>query len=655
MAIITLSGVTKSYAGHDVLRGVDLQIDPRERIALVGANGAGKSALLRLIAGRETPDDGTVQRGRRVRIGYLAQEASFHSRHTLREALLDAFANLRQQQERMQALEAELAAAGSNPAAWSPETLEQYTSLLERFEHQGGYNYEQRTEQVLSGLGFERERWDRPARELSGGQRTRAHLGRLLLEEPDVLLLDEPTNHLDLTTTEWLENFLINWPNVLIVVSHDRYFLDRVTRRTVELIDGKAEDYPAAYSRYVVLRGERYARRHKEFVAQQQEIAKTEEFIRRFKAGQRAREARGRQTRLNRVERLADAPNQEHLRLNLTTASASGQVVLATTRLRIGFKDKQLLRVPNTQLRRGAKVALLGPNGSGKSTLLRTLVGELPPLGGAFEWGHNVQIGYYAQAHEGLNTRRTVLDEILDARPMDEGEARGFLARYLFSADDVFKQISELSGGERSRVALAKLTLQPSNVLLLDEPTNHLDIPARQVLEEVLRDYKGTLIMVSHDRYFISAVADAIWAIEDGVVRMYQGGYADYLTLREQGRFQAEEPEPAVPTATARRKRKPARAAATPATPVPARVAWQPPIAALVEQVTDLERTLARTTDGLTYIGARDLSALVELGRTQQAQQAELVQATDALISTLRQELHSNLLEEAEQRQPSHG
>ncbi|HEY8285019.1 MAG TPA: ABC-F family ATP-binding cassette domain-containing protein [Chloroflexota bacterium] len=647
MAIVTVSGVTKTYGGHEVLRGVDLQIDPKERIALVGPNGAGKSTLLRIIAGREPPDDGTVQRGRRLRVGYLAQEANFQSRSTLREGLLEAFAGLRRQQERLRELEAEFAAAGSNPAAWSPETLEQYTSLMERFEHQGGYDYEQRVERILSGLGFERERWDRPARELSGGQRTRAHLGRLLLEEPEVLLLDEPTNHLDLTTTEWLENFLASWPEVLVVVSHDRYFLDRVTRRTVELVGGMAESYPAPFTRYLALRAERYARRHKEFVAQQEEIAKTEEFIRRFRAGQRAREARGRQTRLDRVERLVDAPVGEHLRPRLAAASASGQVVLATTRLRIGFKDHQLLRLPNTQLRRGSRVALIGPNGSGKSTLLRTLMGELPPLGGAFEWGHNVQLGYYAQAHEGLNLRHTVLEEILEARPMEEGEARSFLARYLFSAEEVFKRVGELSGGERSRVALAKLTLQPANLLLLDEPTNHLDIDARQVLEGVLHDYPGTLIMVSHDRYFISAVADTVWAVEDGVVRIYAGDYDDYLALREQGRYQPEEPDPA-PTATARRKARAPRAPIAAVAAVEPVVAWEEPIAGLAERVATLEREVLAATDSLTYVGARDVSTMLDLARTRQRRQGELQAATESLLTALREELRRNPLHEVD-------
>jgi ATP-binding cassette, subfamily F, member 3 len=640
MPVVTISGVTKSYAGNKILRGIELQVEPKERLALVGANGAGKSTLLRIIAGREHADDGSVQRGRRVRVGYLAQEANFQSKHTLRDALLEAFGGLRQQQERLRELEAEFAAAGTNPAAWNSETLEQYTELMERFEQHGGYDYEQRTEQILSGLGFERERWDRPARELSGGQRTRAHLGRLLLEEPDLLLLDEPTNHLDLATIEWLENFLSSWPRALIVVSHDRYFLNRVTQHTVELVDGKAESYPAPYTRFLALREERYARRHKEFVAQQETIAKTEEFIRRFKAGQRAREARGRQTRLDRVERLADVPRTGQLHLNIESAPASGQVVLATTRLRIGFKDNQLLRVANTQILRGAKIAVLGPNGSGKSTLLRTLEGAHPPLGGAFEWGHNVLVGYYAQAHEGLNPKRTALQEIMDARPMSEDAARAFLARFMFTEEDVFKHVGNLSGGERSRVALAKLTLQPANVLLLDEPTNHLDIPARQVLEDVLSEYEGTVIMVSHDRYFVSAVSDQIWAVEDGVVRIYDGTYDEYLKLREQGRYQLEV-EDTKPTPAQRKKNKPAKKAAA-ISPPAAHIEWPEPIAGQLEEVVALEHAVRTAIDRLAYPGARSLDEMVALAREEGEQSARLAAATETLIESFRRELHSS-------------
>jgi len=651
MALITLAGVAKNYGGHEVLRDLGLQIDPRERVALVGANGAGKSTLLRIIAGRESPDAGEVQRARRIRLGYLTQEASFHSRHTLREALLEVFSGLRQQAQRLRELEAALAAAGTDPAAWQSETLEQYTTLMERFEHQGGYDYEQRTERVLGGLGFERDRWERPASELSGGQRTRAHLGRLLLEEPDVLLLDEPTNHLDLATIEWLEGFLGSWPNALVVVSHDRYFLDRVTRRTVELLDGHAESYPAPYGRFMELRVARYARQHKEFSAQQGEIARQEEFIRRNQAGQRAREARGRQTKLDRVERVEDAPTQEAMRVVFPPATPSGQAVLATTRLRIGYEATQLLRVPNTQVRRGSKIALLGPNGSGKSTLLRTLIGQTPALGGAFEWGHNVQLGYYAQGHEGLNLRHTILQEIMEARPMSEGEARGFMARFLFTEEDIFKHLGNLSGGERSRVALAKLALRPSNVLLLDEPTNHLDIPARQVLEEVLRSYDGTILMVSHDRYFISAIAGEIWAIEDGVARIYQGTYSEYLTLRQDGRYQPEDAPPPERKAAAR----PRRTKAQPEAPSPfveRRSEWDGPLAELAADARGLERQVLERTGSLAAPGDRGLAELAELALGGRAQREALAAAHEALVSALWEELRRDPLPASPERQP---
>ena len=422
---ITLSGVTKSYAGHEVLRGVDLQIDPKERIALVGANGAGKSTLLRIISGREHVDDGIVQRHRRASVGYLAQEATFQSKHTLREALLEAFAGLRQQQAQLRELEAELAAAGTNPAAWSAETLERYTELMERFEQRGGYSYEQRLEQVLTGLGFAREQWERPARELSGGQRTRAHLGRLLLEEPDILLLDEP----DQSPRSEHDRMARKLPHRLAADSDRRVARPLLPGQGDEAHDRDCRRHagklPAPYTRYLALRDERYARRHKDFVAQQETIAKTKECVRRFRAGQRAREARGRQTRLDRVERLADARRT-------TDSFQSGQ--RPDQRPGRAGNHAAAHRLPGEAAAARGQHAGAARRGSrcwaercGKSSLLRTLIGELPPLGGAFEWGHNVQPGYYAQAHEGLDPKRTAVQEIVNARPSGpEDAARSF-------------------------------------------------------------------------------------------------------------------------------------------------------------------------------------------------------------------------------------
>jgi ATP-binding cassette subfamily F protein 3 len=418
--------------------------------------------------------------------------------------------------------------------------LERYAEVQEKVEHAGGYTIEPNIRRVLDGLGFSREQQEAPATYLSGGQQTRAALGKLLLLEPDLLLLDEPTNHLDLEALEWLEGYLHSWRGSMIVVSHDRYFLDRVTTRTLEVAETHLDEYPGNYSKYVRLRGERLARWAKEYEEQQEYIARTEEFIRRYKAGQRSKEARGRQTLLDRMERIERPPIDQRLSFKIGARIESGQIVLATDGLVAGIPAAPetgsgiSVLVPDTTIERGERIGLLGANGSGKTTLLRTIVGQLQSTAGAVRLGHNVQIGYYAQTHEGLRMRSTLVDEIRQVSHLSEEGARSYLGRFLFSGDDVFKSIGSLSGGERSRVALAKLTLEGANFLVLDEPTNHLDLPARQVLEEILAQYDGTMIFVSHDRYFVDALATRLWVLEDGAIRVFDGNYTRYRLRQAQ-------------------------------------------------------------------------------------------------------------------------
>ncbi|MFL5694075.1 MAG: ABC-F family ATP-binding cassette domain-containing protein, partial [Ktedonobacteraceae bacterium] len=515
------------------------QINENDRIGLVGPNGAGKSTLLNILAGREEPDEGNIAIARNTRVGYLAQVTDFQPENTLREEMLTVFTGIRAWEQELNELAHQLAIPGvQNELTQHEQLLQCYADLQLRFEHAGGYTYENRVDQVLDGLGFTREQQASPVMHLSGGQQTRAALGKLLLQEPDLLLLDEPTNHLDLAALEWLETYLTGWKGALVVVAHDRYFLDKIVSRTIEMAFGRIEEYPGNYTTYLRLREERMERRMREYSAQQAQIAHTEEFIRRYKAGQRSREARGRQKLLDRLERVERPQDFPEMHFEFSSIVDSGLVVISTQKLAAGYisatKERtELVRVADLELLRGDRVGLLGPNGSGKTTLLRTIIGELPPVAGQVHPGHNVRIGYYSQSHAGLNAERSILDEIRQVSTLSEEGARTFLGRFLFSGDDVFKPIGALSGGERSRIALAKLTLQGSNLLILDEPTNHLDLQSRQFLEEVLGEFEGTLLFVSHDRYFIDRLATKVWVIEDGILIPYMGNYTEYRTRKQ--------------------------------------------------------------------------------------------------------------------------
>ena len=545
MSIAVITDLTKSYGAELIIQGVSFRVDARDRIGLVGPNGAGKTTLLNLLAGRLEPDSGEIAYAQGTVIGYLPQVAEFHPHNTLYEEMLASLEHVHAWEREMSDLAERMGDpnALAQPDAYNA-VLERYAELQGRFEHAGGYTLEQRVQQVLDGLGFSREQQSAPAAHLSGGQQTRAALGKLLLREPELLLLDEPTNHLDLAALEWLEGYLTAWQGSVIVVSHDRYFLDCVTERTIEVDHHRAEVYPGNYSKYVQLRAEKLERWEKEYEAQQEYIARTEEFVRRYKAGQRSKEARGRQKMLDKLERIERPPVTGALKFRMGAQIESGQTVLTTDKLVVGYPPSARgagvrVSVADTQVQRGERIGLIGPNGGGKTTLLRTLIGKIPPLEGRAVLGHNVQIGYYAQTHEHLNPRATLLDEIRHSSSLSEEGARSYLGRFLFSGDDVFKPIGALSGGERSRLALAKLTLQGANFLVLDEPTNHLDLPARQVLEEVLASYDGTLIFVSHDRYFVDALATTVWMLEDGAITTHVGNYTAWRNRKAQAQSAA--------------------------------------------------------------------------------------------------------------------
>ncbi len=551
--ILTVHDLAKAFGPDEIFRDVSFQVADREHVALVGVNGAGKSTLLRIVAGIDAPSQGEVSIARGARMAVLAQEARFDSDRTVRQEAHRAFAEALHALERMRELETAMQGASG---AEIDDLFQEYERLSLHFEVSGGFDVEHRSEEVLFGLGFSPGQLDEPVRTLSGGQKTRVALAKALLAEPDLLLLDEPTNHLDLGMLEWLEGFLRSWSGAFLVVSHDRYFLDRVTNRTLDLSFGRLEDYPAAYARYLELREERMARRRLEYEEQQDQIARTEEFIRRYKAGQRSREARGRQTRLDRLERL-ERP-QEHTALNLRVNPTlrSGRDVLTASPLRAGYqngaRETTLVSTPELRVERGDRVAIIGKNGSGKSTLLKSIVGQLPPLKGRVGFGVNVKPAYYAQGHESLPADGTPLSILLGSQPMGDEAARNYLARFLFRGDEVLRSISALSGGERSRLALACLLVEGANLLILDEPTNHLDIQSRETLEEMLSSYDGTVVFVSHDRFFIDRVATRVWEIEDGSLKQYLGNYSDAMRHKARQSGAAAAPAPPKPPVAAR-------------------------------------------------------------------------------------------------------
>jgi len=528
--ILTVSNLAKTFITEEIFSGVTFQIMEREHVALVGVNGAGKSTALRIIAGVEHSNGGDIIQANGLRVTYLSQEAKFTSHGTVLDEAREAFSTVLAAADRMREIEREMETASDELEA----LLDEYDRLQTRFESGGGYDIEHRTEAVLNGLGFTEEQFSDPVDRLSGGQKTRVALAKALLESPDLLLLDEPTNHLDLEMLEWLETFLRSWNGACLIVSHDRYFLDRVTTRTLDLSFGRLEDYPVPYAKYLAMREERMIRRVKEYEEQQEHIAKTEEFIRKYGNGQRYREARGRQKKLDRLERLPRPMEHNRIHLRLGSPVRSGRMVLSSTKMGIGYKDPDgpttFINTPELLIDRNERIGLIGPNGSGKTTLIKTLVGSLPALGGQYTYGTNVKPGYYAQSHEQLRGKGdgTPLSVILDTGPMTEEVARNYLGRFLFSGDDVYKQVTSLSGGERSRLALGVLLLEQANFLILDEPTNHLDIQARETLEEMLSDFDGTILFVSHDRYFMDRIATQLWVVEDGGLSVALGNYTDY-------------------------------------------------------------------------------------------------------------------------------
>lgn len=526
--LFRLSDVHKSYGSQDVLRGASAQVNPGEHVGLVGRNGAGKTTIFRLIGGEESPDQGDVVRARGLRLGSLAQHVHFEAGSTVHEAALAAFGHLQQIEHEMHVLEHRMADCPDDLEA----VLGRYSDLQHQFEHEGGFEYAAKAESILQGLGFERDAWQLETEKLSGGQQNRLGLACLLLAEPDVLLLDEPTNHLDVAAVEWLEEFLQTYASAYLIISHDRYLLDRTASRIIEIENGKTISYTGNYSAFLVEREVRREAQQRAYDNQQHLISKTQEFIRRNLAGQKTKQAKARRNMLERMERIeAVRSDQSSGDFRMQAVERAGTHVLTVTEASIGYPGLMLARDITFTLKRGECLGIMGPNGSGKTTFIKSILGKVSLLEGELRWGTKTEIGYYAQQLEDLDDRNEIIMELRRVAPSNAtaGELRSFLAKFLFTGDDVYKHVRDLSGGEKGRLALAKLIYSRVNVLLLDEPTNHLDIPSREALEEALDAYPGTIVTISHDRYFLDRVATQILALDGtGGAEHFDGDYTQY-------------------------------------------------------------------------------------------------------------------------------
>ncbi len=620
MATLTASGLSLAYGELEVFTGLDAEVGEHARIGIVGPNGAGKTTLLRLLIGDLEADGGSVSRSSGLRIGYVPQVAEAAPRGTLRDEVMAAFEGLRKAEEEMASAALDIQ---SSSARERRDAERRYAGALQQYEALGGYDSESRMERVVSGVGLSLDALDTPANVASGGERTRAALARALLSDPDLLLLDEPTNYLDFEGLAWLETFLRRIQYAFVAVSHDRYFLDQAVDQVWELDRGKLNAFRGNYSRYRTQLAERTERRSREYERQQEYIAKEESFIRRYKAGQRAREARGRETRLARLERIEAPRTDASIRLAKTDAGRTGQVALSTHDLRVGFvedgRQVQLLSVPDVKLERGSRTAIIGPNGVGKTTLIQALLGEAPALSGSVTLGHNVKVGYHRQGHEDLPNELTVLNALLDVRNVPLEDARTYLARFLFHGDDVFQSVASLSGGQRTRLALARLLIANPNVLVLDEPTTHLDIPSREALEQTLLAYDGALLFVSHDRHLISLLASQLWVVGNGQIRLFQGSFEQWVeSTRPADVPQHRSAKPNRQTGRARASKKPAKTS----TP------QKPPD--FEQLISELETRLAEIERGLEKASERqDVDEITRLAEQHSDTQTRLARALE--------------------------
>lgn len=542
MIILQANKIERSFAGEVLFDNINLQVDERDRIALVGKNGAGKSTLLKILVGEEEPTSGEINKKKDISLSYLAQDSRFESENTIYDEMLHVFDDLRRTEKQLRQMELEM---GEKSGADLDKLMSDYDRLSENFRQAGGFTYEADIRAILNGFKFDESMWQMKIAELSGGQNTRLALAKMLLEKPNLLVLDEPTNHLDIETIAWLENYLVNYSGALIIVSHDRYFLDKVATITLDLTKHSLDRYVGNYSRFVELKEQKLATEEKNYEKQQKEIAALEDFVNRnLVRASTTKRAQSRRKQLEKMERL-DKPEAGKKSANMTFQSekTSGNVVLTVENAAIGYDGEILSEPINLDLRKMNAVAIVGPNGIGKSTFIKSIMDQIPFIKGEKRFGANVEVGYYDQTQSKLTPSNTVLDELWnDFKLTPEVEIRNRLGAFLFSGDDVKKSVGMLSGGEKARLLLAKLSMENNNFLILDEPTNHLDIDSKEVLENALIDFDGTLLFVSHDRYFINRVATHVLELSENGSTLYLGDYDYYVEKKAEVEMtQAEE------------------------------------------------------------------------------------------------------------------
>lgn len=612
MIILQGNKIERSFSGDVLFDNINIQVDEKDRIALVGRNGAGKSTLLKILVGEEAPTSGEINTKRDLSLSYLAQDSRFESENTIFDEMLHVFDDVRSMESRLRKMEMQMAELTGDAF---DKLMSDYDRLSEEFRVKGGFTYEAEIKAILNGFKFDESMWQMKISELSGGQNTRLALAKMLLEKPELLVLDEPTNHLDIETIAWLENYLVNYQGALIIVSHDRYFLDKVATVTLDLTKHSLDRYVGNYSKFMDLKAEKLALEAKNYEKQAKEIAKLEDFVQRnLVRASTTKRAQARRKQLEKMERL-DKPSAGQKSANMTfhADKVSGNVVLTVTDAAIGYDDQILSEPINIDVKKFDAIAIVGPNGIGKSTLIKSIVGQIPFIKGTSTYGANVEVGYYDQTQSNLTRTNTVLDELWnDFSTTPEVEIRNRLGAFLFSGDDVKKSVSMLSGGERARLLLAKLSMQNNNFLILDEPTNHLDIDSKEVLEDALIDFDGTLLFVSHDRYFINRVATKVLEISEEGSILYLGDYDYYLEkkaeLEELARMKEEEAQEKTTVVVEK----------APANDYQAQKANQKELRKLTRRITEIENQLeeieAREEEiNQTMLATNEASELIDL------------------------------------------